>query len=306
MAGAVGNIAVNTQTVDPNSNLGKAINAYNLGMAVIGVKNVAVGGYKFVSELPQATKRLLQENKGLRDLLVSKYIEWKTLTTNLDNLSDSEKQLVKKQEDVWKALGVMENGVIVYKSIKYEDFIATVGDFAGGAKQDLAKQAYKLWGEEKWDELYQLFKNNHLNDWKGINWPPYSGFSKINNIIKGSDYKLRIDRFQKEPGLGGGFGSPILQNGEGIDDLVYTYDSRMLADDLDDGVYYFSFKMSNKAVDVDLKIGDVAPWFKKNVNLAGEQIEFSKKLHAMDPSYFTDVQAEVKVDGQWRKMCCRR
>jgi hypothetical protein len=79
VAGAVGNIAANTGTVDPNSNLGKAINAYNLGMAVIGVKNVAQGGYKFVSNLPQATKTLLQENKGLRDLISAQYLEWNSL-----------------------------------------------------------------------------------------------------------------------------------------------------------------------------------------------------------------------------------
>lgn len=104
VAGAVGNIAVNTQTVDPDSNLGKAINAYNLGMGIIGVKNLSVGGYKFVSNLPQATRTLLQENKGLRDLLVAKYIEWKTLTTNVDNLSDAEKQIITGQEGVWKSL----------------------------------------------------------------------------------------------------------------------------------------------------------------------------------------------------------
>lgn len=75
VAGAVGNIAVNTQTIDPNSNLGKAINAYNLGMAVIGVKNVAQGGYKFAVALPENTKNLLQQNKGLRDVLLTKYLD---------------------------------------------------------------------------------------------------------------------------------------------------------------------------------------------------------------------------------------
>ena len=104
VAGAVGNIAVNTGTVDPNSNLGKAINAYNLGMGIIGVKNLAVGGYKFVVALPENTKNFLQQSKGIRELLTTKYLEWKTLTTNLDNLSPAEKQLVTEQEKVWKAL----------------------------------------------------------------------------------------------------------------------------------------------------------------------------------------------------------
>ncbi|MDN3693628.1 hypothetical protein QWZ06_15690 [Chryseobacterium tructae] len=75
----------------------------------------------------------------------------------------------------------------------------------------------------------------------------------------------------------------------------------MLATDMNDGDYYFSFKMSNKATDVDLKIGDVAPWFKKNVNLSGEQIEFSKKLQDIDVTYFKEIEALQKVNGQWRK-----
>jgi hypothetical protein len=104
VAGAVGNIAVNTGTVDPNSNLGKAINAYNLGMAVIGVKNVAQGGYKFVSNLPQATRTLLQENKGIRNLLLLQYLEYRIVITKLknsddwSNLSAEVRQSIAKQE----------------------------------------------------------------------------------------------------------------------------------------------------------------------------------------------------------------
>jgi hypothetical protein len=79
VAGAVGNIAVNMETLDPKSNLGKAINAYNIGMGVIGVKNIAVGGYKFVSSLPATTKALLKESKGLRDLINAQYLNWNSL-----------------------------------------------------------------------------------------------------------------------------------------------------------------------------------------------------------------------------------
>ncbi|WP_428223324.1 hypothetical protein [Flavobacterium sp.] len=59
--------------------------------------------------------------------------------------------------------------------------------------------------------------------------------------------------------------------------------------------------MSDKANDVDLKIGDVAPWFNKNASLAGEQIEFSKKLHTLDISYFDNIEAQVRIKGEWRK-----
>ncbi|MCH5597970.1 hypothetical protein [Niabella ginsengisoli] len=104
VVGAVGNIAVNTQTVDPNSSLGKAINAYNLGMGIIGLKNVAVGGYKFAKSIPDRTKALLQDNKGLRNLLLTKYLDYRISITKLknsdewNNLSAEVRQNIVKQE----------------------------------------------------------------------------------------------------------------------------------------------------------------------------------------------------------------
>jgi hypothetical protein len=85
VAGAVGNIGVNTGGINPNSNWGKAIGYYNASMGIIGVKNVAVGGYKFVSNLQQTTKTLLQENKGLRNLLISQYLDYRIAITRLQN-----------------------------------------------------------------------------------------------------------------------------------------------------------------------------------------------------------------------------
>lgn len=102
VTGAIGNIAVNTTNVSPQ--VKEVVNIYNLGMGIIGLKNLSVGGYKFIKDLPENTKTLLQQNKGLRNSLIAHYTKWKTLTRNLDNLSDVEKQLIKDQEDVWRSL----------------------------------------------------------------------------------------------------------------------------------------------------------------------------------------------------------
>ncbi|MDO4230305.1 MAG: hypothetical protein Q4C98_10855 [Capnocytophaga sp.] len=116
VAGAVGNIAVNTSNVSPE--VQKVIDTYNLAMGVIGIKNLGQGGYKFVKNLPDQTKKLLKENNGLKGFLNAKYLEWKTLTTNIDNLTDAEKQLIKKQEKVWKILGVIDDTGGVSNSLK--------------------------------------------------------------------------------------------------------------------------------------------------------------------------------------------
>ncbi|MDO5666128.1 MAG: hypothetical protein Q4G63_12865, partial [Bacteroidia bacterium] len=115
VAGAVGSIGVNTQTINPNSDLGKAVNAYNLGMGIIGVKNLAVGGYKFVSNLPQATKTLLQENKGLRNLLLSQYLDYRIAITKLQNsdeyanLTNEVRQQIIAEKKVFSELADAKN-----------------------------------------------------------------------------------------------------------------------------------------------------------------------------------------------------
>ena len=104
VVGAVGNIVVNTQDIDPNSLLGQVVNSYNLAMGVIGIKNLGQAGYKFAKNLPQATKELLQKNGNLRTKLISYYQKWQTEVAQLDNPSQAEKQLVEKQAEVWKML----------------------------------------------------------------------------------------------------------------------------------------------------------------------------------------------------------
>ncbi|WP_431167040.1 fibronectin type III domain-containing protein [Tenacibaculum halocynthiae] len=298
-----------------------ALNILTAGVAVTEVagqaKNLKLL-FKKVKELPASNQALpsksqvelflnqLKKAEGKLDELYASnpekiaevkvwllHLEMEAKLGNIPELSD-------KIKDAKRILMSLDNLTETVRNITRKTF-----NDSFTAAENLKDKAWELFKEEKWDDLYKLFKDNDINNWNGVIWPPGSGFAKITDKIKGSNYTETIDRFQKstQPSLGGGFGSPIRNNAEGVDDLVFTYDSRMLDDKLKEGTYYFEFKMSEKATDVELTVGDVAPWFNKQANLAGEQIEFSKKLHELDISYFKEgtIKAKVLVLGKWRK-----
>jgi hypothetical protein len=110
VAGAIGNITINTSIMDPNSDLGKAVDAYNLAMGIIGVKNLGKGILNFAKELPEQTTRLLKENKGLRDLLTDYKIVFKSRVSHskaygeFDDLDDISRQKINEQEKVFDDL----------------------------------------------------------------------------------------------------------------------------------------------------------------------------------------------------------
>lgn len=140
MAGALGNIGVNTELIPTHSKLGKAVEIYNTTMLIVGVKHLAVGSYKatknivdFVSELRKsssaAEKILAGKGSSIRSLIADKYADWKNAINSIDNLSDAEKQLILKgkasqisnttlsnteklaleeQHKAWKVMGVAE------------------------------------------------------------------------------------------------------------------------------------------------------------------------------------------------------
>ena len=127
VVGAVGDIGVNvSQHIDPHSSLGQVVNSYNLAMGVIGIKNLGQVGYKFVKNLPQATKELLQKNGSLRAKLISYHQKWQTEVAQLDNPSQAEKQLVEKQAEVWKALGFENKIDDILLNAKWVDDLETV------------------------------------------------------------------------------------------------------------------------------------------------------------------------------------
>ena len=115
VVGAVGNIAVNTRAIR-NPEVQKLVGIYNSAMALIGIKNAGVAGYKFVKELPEETKNLLRKSGELRHMLSERYKIWKGQKAKLGNsISTSEQQLLAQQEKAWEKLeianDIVPNGV---------------------------------------------------------------------------------------------------------------------------------------------------------------------------------------------------
>ena len=106
VAGAVGNIAVNTQAIS-SPKVKEAVDIYNAAMGLIGLKNIGQGGYKFVKNLPEQTKKLLKENGNLRQAFKEHYISFKSKLAHskalgeYDELEASTKATLNKQEQVF-------------------------------------------------------------------------------------------------------------------------------------------------------------------------------------------------------------
>ncbi|GAA0716621.1 hypothetical protein GCM10009430_12500 [Aquimarina litoralis] len=173
----------------------------------------------------------------------------------------------------------------------------------------LEKTALDLFEQENFDELFDLFKANDINNWNGVIWPPMDGFRSIDEIKPAKEYiGESFDRFQasSNPSLGGSYVSPIekiaKETGD-VDEIYFTYDSRMLADNLTPGTYYFKFDLSDKVSEaINLTTGEVAPWFKTPASISGKQVKASIPFHKMDANSFENISIEqIAPDKTWRK-----
>ncbi len=226
---------------------------------------------------------------------VSKISKAKTVLKGVEGLSEAKaddltRRLIQEGEDA----GIITR--IIYKGVKYEDFIATVGDFANGAKADLANLSYKLWGEDKWKDLEKLFKDNNLNG----GWPPFNGAKSILKTEKGNQLANKVfDRFQGSGDITGEFASPVYGS-QGIDDLYFTYDSRALKWDIGEGTNYIKFKFkSNVPDDVIFDYGDVIQWFERQG--LGDQVKSSKKLKDLiDDGIIEIIERKEFKGGHWK------
>ena len=195
------------------------------------------------------------------------------------------------------ALAVISISDKVFRNVRYNDFTKTFT-----ATEEQYKRAFQLWGEEKWDELYQYFKTNKINFDSRINdvWPPFYGAKDINKIETASQLKGKVfDRFQEGNSadrLGGSFASPVLNSSEGVEDLVFTYDSRSLASQIREGMYYYKFRIKDEVPNLVFEYGEAIPWFK----LAGNADQIKSSLRLNDIMNSIEIIEKMKFEnGQW-------
>jgi hypothetical protein len=95
-------------------------------------------------------------------------LEWRVAVANLDNLDDAEKQLIAKQEQVWRALGLaddlLDNIHIAQANLvnKWKNLIATESNVRKGNFGEMASDIF-LTGKG-----YKYLSNS----FKSINFPP--------------------------------------------------------------------------------------------------------------------------------------
>ncbi|MHA7059761.1 fibronectin type III domain-containing protein [Aquimarina sp. M1] len=184
-----------------------------------------------------------------------------------------------------------------YKNVSYDEFIRSVRDFSGGKNTELSKKAYQLWGQENWKDLETLFVSNKLNG----EWPPYNGFKSITKIEKGTSLAGRLyDRFQESPELGGSFASPVLSVSEGINNYVFTHDSRALKGVPKRGTYHIVFRIKESVpANLEFSQGEAIPWF--GYEGKAEQIKSSKKFDEIK-EHVEIVEMQLYNGSEWKEM----
>jgi len=154
--------------------------------------------------------------------------------------------------------------------INFTDFKASV--VGGFPNPDIADESFFLYGEEKWDELELLFKNNNLNR----KWPPADGGY---NIVKVQTIKPgKYDRYQKtlitdeqniteafEPTFTGSFTSPL-------DDVKLPYEKRALEGPENSYDLYYEIEVLEE-LPFTGDLADIIPWH--GYEGKGKQMKFN-------------------------------
>jgi hypothetical protein len=162
VAGAAGDIAVNTEYVQKNHpKLTTATNIFNGTMGVVGLKNLITntGIRSFVKNLPPQVKQAFKDSKEIKSILAAKYINWRIAVSEIKDISTAEQQLISKQEKIWKAFGMTEKVIeaesSISKMLKNADFRNIYDDLLSGTTP--RRFAKELSLEE--EAIYKFYTN---------------------------------------------------------------------------------------------------------------------------------------------------
>ncbi len=103
--------------------------------------------------------------------------------------------------------------------------------------------------------------------------------------------------------MSGGFASPVFKGEYNKIDIPYTYDSRALLDNIQEGTVYIKFRVKDPE-GLTFKYGEAIPWKNKDgQKLQGMamQVQSNVNLKDIDKSRYDIVQKSIyEGNGEWR------
>ncbi len=196
VVGAVGNIAVNTDKIT-DSDIKAVVDIYNGAMGVIGLKNLGKGGYQFVKNLPDKTKKLLQENKGIRILFKDSYLKFKSKFSRFkalgkfDELDNVTKEKLHKQEQILDDLVKEVNSIHKrFTQQQIDEFALKATHIGNGKNKDKV-----LLGKWEGKEVNTSYQNRAKNEGYTYFDLGDEGWENASNMVNGDrNEMLKINK----------------------------------------------------------------------------------------------------------------
>ncbi|NOS90692.1 MAG: hypothetical protein HOP30_02110 [Cyclobacteriaceae bacterium] len=159
------NIAINTGSIDPNSNYAKTVNAFNVVMAVVGLKNAAKGVKNVIKNIPDYVNTAIQNKQSLRLFLSVQIQTFKKYLADLkrpgggwDNLDDATKQKLSQQEEFVELLDDQANYIESSKVVASNN-----GIISGSLNKLIGKASSENISWKNLDETNLIWANPNTN-----------------------------------------------------------------------------------------------------------------------------------------------
>jgi hypothetical protein len=203
-----------------NENIREVNDIFYMAMGVIGIKNLGNGVAHFARNLPNNVKTLIKENKNIKKLILSKYLEYRIAITKLKNsdewvdISAEVRQQVIRQEKSFITLADAKNipndswGVSkeVFINGKTSEDILTIAKGSRPAPETYLKADYIQQHLAKFEEGIVRFTSRQAFETYGT-LVPDGGFvlpkKYLDDIL--SEAKGNLQVIEKKLGLESGY-----------------------------------------------------------------------------------------------------